>query len=368
MTIELKETFMDNSTDKWVFATNERGEILDVVQLQSGTPTVELKTTTPFATFNFTIFSFYDGPNHFSLETFKGFPENETIVLGTTPITPAAPAGNANITVTNYTESDATFDVKFSTKKFGTNGVTNPVISGSNYSADITLGTSSETVHVYGIRSGIPVYSMVSNVLPNVSRSVDFLSFTPFENVVQLPFIGYAYTVGIEDDKSQFELVATSKQASADPRQLYTATVPGFSKYLTYIVSFTGFEYWRIGAPITSFAPPVYSISISNNTIQNFQSAITGSHDYKSVDFAKQTGNESASWRVHADNNTDLNIDFDLPNELKLDYPTLTVDGLQYRISSFYRSSATYTYKDMLAYRFKNVVKDELELLTLTSQ
>lgn len=367
MTIEVNENFIKDYGDSWVFATNEMGEVLDIIQLQSGTPTVELKTTTNFATLNFTIFAYYNATNHFSLETFKGFPRDETIVLGTSPVTPTPPAGNANISVTNYTEPfDAIHNVRFSTKKYGTNGLANPVVSGSNYSADIKLATASETVHIYGIRSGVPVYKTVTEVIPGESRTVDFLTFTPFENIIYLPFTGSAYTVGISDDKSEFELVASADPLSVS-RLLYTGTVPGFSKYLTYIWSFDGFEYWKIGTPITSFMPPEYTISVANNTIQNFQSGITGSHDYKQAVFVSQAGNEGTSytWSVNGDSTTPLSIDFDLPNELKSIYPTLTKDGLEYSASTFYRSSGTYTYNDMLAFRFKNVPKYELELFTL---
>jgi hypothetical protein len=244
----------------------------------------------------------------------------------------------------------------------------NLVVSGSNFSADVSLGAASETVHVYGLRSGIPVYNMLTGVVPNESRTVDFSTFEPFENVVQIPILGYAYTVGVENDKSYFELATSSKQFSADPGQIYTATVPGFSKYLTYILGFSGFEYWRIGTPITSFTPPAYSTSIVNSTIQNFQATITGSHDYRFAEFRDEIGDERITWRVNANKITSLSIDFDFPDKLKTAYPTLTLSGLQYSSSLFYLSSGTYTYNDMLAYRFKNVLKDEFELFTLASK
>lgn len=370
LTIELKETFMENATDKWIFATNEKGVALDVVQLEAGTPVVTLQTTTTFSKIDLTIFSYYDLPtnNHFVLETFKGFPTDGTIVLGTTPVTPAAPTGNANITVSNYTETiDPRLNLKFSTKSFGTNGIAHPVVSGSNYSVNVALGAARDAVHAYGFRSGIPVYTTLTEVVPGESRTVDFLTFQAFENVVQLPLLGYAYTVGIEDDHSEWELVVSSKQASADPGQIYTATVPGFSKYLTFIFSFSGFQYWRIGTPLTSFTPPAYTTSIINNSIQSFKATITGDHDYKFAEFREETGEETTTWRINADNTTSLNISFDFPNELKTAYPTLSLDVLQYTSLSFYRSAGTFTYDDMIAHRFKNVLKNEFELYTLTS-
>lgn len=208
---------------------------------------------------------------------------------------------------------------------------------------------------------------MLTEVLPDESRTVDFAAFEPFENVIHLPILGYAYTIGIEDDQSQLQLVSSAKQASADPGEVYTATVPGFSKYHTFIVSFSGFQYQRMGTPLTSFAPPTYTTSITNNSIQNFEATITGAHDYKLAEFRDETSEETTTWRINADNTTSLSINFDFPNDLKTAYPALSVDALQYRSLSFYRSSGTYTYDDMLAYRFKNVLKDEFELYTLTS-
>jgi len=369
MTIELKETFMENSTDKWVFATNEKGEVLDIVQLLPGTPKVELQTTTPFSSIDFTIFSFYDlSTDNFTLETFKDFPKNELVVLGDTPSIPTFPAGTANITVTNYKETlDPKFNVSFSTSRFGTNSLSNPVLSGSNYSVNLTLGAANETVHVYGLRAGIPVYNMLKGVVPNESRSVDYSTFEPFQNFVPFNFLGYAYTSGVNEDKSDLVLVASSKQSSEDPGQVYTATVPGFSKYITYIVSYSGFYYWKVGAPIKSLTPPVYTTTILNNTIENFNASISDAHDYKLAEFRKDAGSERISWIVNAPSTVAMGIKFDFPSELKTAYPSLTISGLQYSNSSFFRSSGTYTYNDMLAYRFKKVLKNEFELFTFYS-
>jgi hypothetical protein len=369
MTVVLKDRFMENSSDRWIFATNELGELLDIVQFQPRDKIVELKTTGEFLRIDMTIIS-YDKPhNHFAVETFKDFPPNESIELGLPADKIIEQAGVANVKVTNYNETQAPYlNINFATAAFGTNSITSPAVSGSDFSAYVNLASISETVHVYGLRSGIGVYKTLTNVVPNESRVSDFATFEPFENFVALPYYGSAYTVGIMEDNSQFTLVLTSRQPTFAPRNLYIGTVPGFAKYETHIHALSAFEYWKIGTPIPSFTTPSYTTSIQNNTIENFEVTISGTHDYKSAEFQTSTGTLEATWTVYSPNTIPLNIIFEIPGELRNAYPGLVLDQMKYTSSTFYRSSGTFSYSDMLAYRFKKVLKGEFELFTLPTK
>jgi hypothetical protein len=371
LTINLKANFMESAKDKWIFATNEKGELLDAKQLELGSVSETLEASKPFVSIDLTVFSVYEVPStytFYAMETYKGFPSNETITLGTATTAPATVAGNAAISITNYSESlDPRANLKFSTKPYGSSGVFSPNYSGTTYSVSTLLYQGFDKVHIYGLRANIPVYTMVSDLKVGDAVSVDYNAFLPFQNFVPLnSFYGFAYVIGIENDESHFELVVSDKQSSADPRMLYIGTVPGFPKYLTYIASFSGFEYLKVGEALTSFSAPTYSTSVTNNTLANFKASVSGEHDYKYAQWRESVGLHRSTWIVHADNNTHPNIAFDFPQELKTAYPSLTKDGLELSNGSFVRSSGTYTYLDMLAERLKNVRKTEYEMYTMT--
>ncbi|HEY0651636.1 MAG TPA: hypothetical protein VGD65_00865, partial [Chryseosolibacter sp.] len=303
----------------------------------------------------------------YSIETFKGVPAEETFTLGKITGTPATLAGNAAITITNYSESlDPRSNIKFSTKPYGAAGVFSANYSGTTYSVNTPLYQGFNKVQVYGLRADVPVYKMISNVNAGDAVSVDFNTFEPFENFVPLnSFYGFAYVIGIEADDSHFELVVSDKSSSADPRKLYIGSVPGFPRYLTYVYSFSGFEFLKVGGPVASFVAPVYNTSVTNNTLSGFKASINTDHDYKLAQWRENAGLHRATWIVHSDKNTHPNIDFDFPQQLTTAYPNLTKDGLVLSNGSFIRSAGTYTYLDMLADRFKNVRKTEYEMYTM---
>src|SRR5205085_2101395 len=87
LTVTLTERFMENATDKWVFATNENGELLDLVQLKPTSKSMDMQTTRSFSRVDVTILSFYDqATDDLKLETFKDFPVSELrLQFGLTP-------------------------------------------------------------------------------------------------------------------------------------------------------------------------------------------------------------------------------------------------------------------------------------------
>jgi hypothetical protein len=370
LTVNLNANFMETAKDKWIFATNERGELLDVEKLKMGVTTQLLETTKSFATIDLTLVSIYKVPSSYtfySMETFKGFPANEFITLGTPVSTPPAVAGNTAITITNYSESlDPRMNIKFSTQPYGASGVFSPNYLGTSYSVSALLYQGFNDVHIYGLRGNIPVYKMLSNVNVGDAISVDYNSFQAFDNYLELNSIyGFATVIGVGSNDTQFELIVSDKQSATDPRRLYIGTVPGFSRYLTYIASFSGFEYLKVGAAVSAFAPPLYTTTVTNNTLTNFKASISGDHDYKSAKWRDDVGKHQSTWIVYADNETHANIPFDFPVELTAVYPELTKDDLALASGNFVRSAGTYGYMDMINERLKGIRKGEYELYSM---
>ncbi|HEY0654316.1 MAG TPA: hypothetical protein VGD65_14350, partial [Chryseosolibacter sp.] len=72
LTVNLNANFMESAKDKWILATSETGEVLDVKRLTEATTSQMLETTRPVSTFDLTIISVYDVPSaytFYSIET-----------------------------------------------------------------------------------------------------------------------------------------------------------------------------------------------------------------------------------------------------------------------------------------------------------
>jgi hypothetical protein len=142
-----------SASDLWMFASNEKGEIMDVVQFRNGV-SFTLKTSLEYTRIDLTLLKATDG-KLFNFETYKNFPAGENIFLGFNQVqSPAGKEGRAHLTITNYTDPNG--PPRFSQIPSGPPPF---VISFSTpYKAAIDLAQNPTSVLVYGFEGKVPQY------------------------------------------------------------------------------------------------------------------------------------------------------------------------------------------------------------------
>jgi hypothetical protein len=179
---------------------------------------------------------------------------------------------------------------------------------------------------------------------------------------------GFTHVAGLSDVNSSVGQEILQTNSSINTEALYLGTVPGFSRYSSRVMSYNGecrCEYKKVGAPVTSFAFPPYTITHTDNSFETFSIEIDGSHDYKEVYWSSVN---NINWHVLADNNNSLGLEVAVPAQIANRYPTLRTRDLENGPVNFYRSNGTFTYSDFLGLKFKNEQKLEYEQYTLSGK
>jgi hypothetical protein len=220
---------------------------------------------------------------------------------------------------------------------------------------------------VFGLRNKVPGYKILTNLNNSDEVVVDFQSFQPYENLIEIKGInGFSYVQGIvnNDPSAWQEILLTD--SFQNPDAIYLATVPGFSMYTMRVYSYSdGRDYFRIGSPITSFSFPEYTTIVADNSFENFDITIDIDYDYKTTNWQATSGTATITWGVTADNKNSLGLDLNIPGQITNMYPELRTKGFLATSSTFYKSNGSFTYDDLFNWAYKGQRKSEYEQYTL---
>lgn len=360
----------DGTVDLWAFATNEKGQILDVVQYREGV-TFSLKTDLDFSRIDLTLLNVVEhqlGKN-FQLSTYKDIPAGETLELGNLPGEPFESSfeGNAQVTITNYSEQlTAAANLRFSQVPGGPL----PTVlstSGTTHNFAVALRRSPTNLVIHGLREKLPAYKVLPNLKANDQVVVDFQTFQEYENLVEIKgFQGFTFVQGIPgtDLSEAQEILLTETFLNQDA--LYLGTIPGYARYTTRVFSYAdGRDYFRVGPALTSFAFPEYSTTITDHSLENFQIEISIDYDYKTVTWRNAS---TIFWNVLADKANSLAPPMNIPGQIANLYPELRSKEFGHDRVVFYHSKGSFSYQDLLASTFRREQKLEYEQYTLLSK
>jgi hypothetical protein len=363
-TIELRNGYTSDGNDRWVFATNEDGELLDIERLSAETTMVELQSSTPHTSIDLTIFTVRESSpltiHHF--DTYRGIPDTNIILSDLLP--EPTKAGDVTIEITDY--DDPMYgpgDLAFSSPMFTRLGLDNGVLAGGTYTGTKAIHQNNDDILVTAERSGVPVYFIFEGASVGDHLVASFEEFVPHENLVELnlgrPELLFVY--GVKDDFYYYV------RSSLFINPVLTGVVPGFSTYYTYI-SGNGYDYGKLGAAVISYTPQNFQASVSDTTLRTFASSLNASFDYRYNQWRAGEGSKRTVINVYADTDMSPTVRYDIPSEILEVYPSLSLSNFNLVIANFVRSSGTYTYTDMFNFLFKQVRKDEYEVYTIYAE
>jgi len=323
--------------DRWIFASDENGEILDTQPYADG-QTVTLKSEKHPDKINVTLFSYfeYEGENkQTSFTTWGNVASGTTLHLKTVtvdhPVTPEK--GEATIRVSNYT---GTAIVGISNGYGYSYGGS---ISEGNLEVDLSFYGVPSDILLYGWRSDVPVYYMATGVKSDDVIERDYLTdFMPYPHQVQLNFPGKNSAIirGYDAKKSlDFTLMDTGWLNLSDHPVI--GYLDGFDTYDMTVINVHAngsTTYHQKGAIDLSFDMPTFTASLSNTDIQNFSFEFSRDYTYRTALWTNVVGKEYTWWTVNAPPGYAVK-GLSIPSELVAKYPKLDMSKLVYGSLNF---------------------------------
>jgi hypothetical protein len=322
----------DMYADKWVFASDEKGEILDVQPYADG-QTVTLMSEKHPDKINVTFF----GHNVYATEnTQLGFATWAGVASGTTVhfklVTVDGPAltekGEATIKVSNYTGANLITIANGYGYSYGGS------LSNGNMEIDLSFYGAPSDILLYGWRSGVPVYYMAPGVKSNDVIERDYMTdFTPYPHQLQLNFPGIntATIQGYDAKKS----LAITLMDTAWPNQGDHPVIGYLDGYDSYDMTVTNTQedgavtYHQKGAIDFTFDMPTFNFSLTNNDIQNFSFDFSHDYTYHTAVWQHFEGMEYTAWTVNAPPGYAVK-GLSIPSEILAKYPQLDMSKLAY--------------------------------------
>lgn len=361
---------------RWIFATNEKGELLDIVRADLTNRVVkEMKTNKQFSSVDLTYLSIYreelTGNVYGYGTTYRNIPTTMTIDAGYPPGPAGSPTflGTKSITVNNYTGSRD--DVNVTTQR-GTILPDQLTVTGQQIHGTIDVFDNSNYIIISAKRDGNPVYYRAPLQGAVTALNVDFSAFVPMENIVALTEVESVSVSGLTASGYRTPvnfLLKNNYVESTNPVRI--GTVPGFDRYLSTIRK-TGQAYLKVGPPI---APATnveqkfinYTLNVTDSNIKSFSFNFSDSYDYKYAFPYGEIGPVTLSWGIYASANDEARMLFDIPNIIFSEYPELANYSFsdQGSVTLFKSLNNTYTYSDFLNEQLQFNYKDEFEQLII---
>jgi hypothetical protein len=362
---------------KWIFATNEKGELLDIVRADLTNRTVrQFKTNKRYSSVDLSFVSIHrdlqTGTVYGYGTTYRNIPTTITVNAGSPPVTNTTGQtvliGTAKITVNNYTGSRA--DVIVSTKR-GIVSWDDVIVSGQQIVVSNDVFNNSHYVIISSWRDGIPVYYRQPLEAGNTTVEVDFNSFIPMENVLALSQSQTFDIAGLDASGSRMPVSFLWKHSNDGSAPVNIGTIPGFTRYLSSLRK-PGQTYLRLGAAITASVNPEqkfidYTLDVTDSNIKSFSLNFSSDYDYKVAYPFSEIGSVSLSWGVYASANDEARMLFDIPNEIISANPEFANYSIPEQGSvTIYKSlNGSYTYSDLLNEQLLFDYKNEFEQLII---
>lgn len=331
------DQYYDIQGDKWIFASDENGEILDAQPYTDG-QTVTLKSEKHPDKINVTLFkysTYEDGSSQIAFTTWGDVASGATVhfkaVTANDPVTPER--GKATIKVSNYTGAAIIGISNGYGYSYG-----GSLIAG-NLEIDLSFYGVPSDILLYGWRSEEPVYYVAEGVKSNDIVERDYMTdFTPFPHQVPLNFSGQNNAViqGYDAKKSVYiTLMNTYVLPQGDhPVIGYLDGYDAYDMTVTNVHANGSTTYHQIGAIDLSFDMPTFTASLTNTDIQNFSFNFSRDYTYHRAVWTNVTGKEYTWWTVNAPSGYAVK-GLSIPPAILTKYPQLDMSKLKYGSLSF---------------------------------
>jgi hypothetical protein len=359
---------------EWVFATNEKGELLDIVRVDLTNKGIrQFKTTKRFSSIDVSFLSAYRTDQGFFAyygSTYRNVPSSQTVDAGY-PVENgfgnSTPLGSIQLTVNNYPGSLK--DVWMNTGR----GPVSPddiTLTAQRITANFEVFEKSKWLLIASMRDGVPVYYRHELQAGNTSAEVHFNSFAPMENTQTLSLKGPATVSGIAASGSLMPITFLYHYNYEDGSPIAIGTVPGFPRYIT-LLSKTEQTYCKVGAPIAASENVEakfinYTLDATDRNLKTFTFNFSDAYDYKRASASTGDGSVAGSWGVYASADDEARMLFDFPSEILNEFPEMRNAEWREGSISIYKSlNGSRTYSDFLNSELSFIYKSEYEQLII---
>lgn len=360
---------------KWIFATNEKGELLDIVQADLTNRSIQqLKTNKNYSSVDLTYLTIYreaqSNTLHANGTTYRNIPTSITADAGYPmhTIRASTQIGTVNVTVNNYPGSSTDLMI---TSHGGDIPKDGEIVNGQIIFS-MNVFDNSEYLIISGRREGVPVYYREQLQPGNTTIEIDFNSFKPMENMLTLDWAEFANISGMapSEERRQIGFLLARNYEGITPVTI--GTIPGFERYLSYITTTRGQTLKRLGQPISAAENIEQkfinsSFEVTDRNLRTFSFKFSEDYDYK-VSYHYETGPIALGWRVFASEDDEARMLFDIPAQVISAHPELA--GYSFSDQSWltiYKSTnQSFTYSDFLKEELTFEYKKEFEQLIIT--
>lgn len=320
------------SEGKWIFATNEKGELLDIVQVGTLNRGLhQFETNKPFKSIDLSyVDAFYNqhGALTFYGTTYRNVPTAQIVDAGYAPLGDlgsSAYLGTFELTVNNYPGSLQ--DLMGATWR-GQISPNDIVLQAQRITVKTVVQENSKWIILTAMRQGTPVYYRTDLQSGDVKREIDFSEFLPMYNVQTFSNSSSVGVSGINTTTGyRMPILFLSKNNSDGLTPLTIGTVPGFGRYMTF-VSKQNQSYLKVGAPLSATDNAEakfesYTLDVTDRNLKTFSFNTSAVYDYKSSGSSIVDGLVNGSWQVYASKGDEARMLFEIPQQIIDGFPEM---------------------------------------------
>ncbi|MGC3946434.1 MAG: hypothetical protein QM762_18250 [Chryseolinea sp.] len=367
------------SKDKWVYATDIDGNLLDIAKVE-GRERVILTSNNRIDKFNLTVVNgelAADGHTFISLTTYADIEMGATFDIASVSGFGAEDAGTVAFKINSYNGPE--HGISISNRSTFTDY--EETIIGNSYNAITTMYGLPSDVLFSGYRNGVPVYTRIMDVKDGDYLELDMnKDFSPFEHQRRLDFKGQntGVVLGAYLDtngnlkSSYFNLIASDqlKETKDQTDQPVIGYIDGFDIYDLYVTHSnpSGYTTYRkrgdIKPSFSSFIIPAFNYKILSNDLREFHFEFSEDFSYSTASFTHESSKLHLGWSIHAPQGTVVNIT-NVPREILDAYPMIWLDRLTYKGCTLTKIIAGDTYRESIL-RTANDPAREVEYYTFS--
>jgi hypothetical protein len=366
--LEVDASYKTESTDNWIFVTDENGKLWDIKPFEANQTLVFDSTAVPGGKITITLMRYRENGDTYILESYVGESVGEKWLLKDSNTYEAgAYIGNVSVHL-----SDPNLGPSFSSRisnRFTSPGLTPRETLHSYTFPEIGIYSNADDVFIFASDgNGKPYYKFIDNAVAG-DFTYSLSDFNNFDKEVTFRFPETSYTVlninAFEDNQPIIPgqgYVLNSYLSGTIETEMHSAYKAGylnrFSKYFTglsaYYPDFT-LSYSSFGGipASSSIVLEDFEQTITDQSFDNF-SVSSNNYQFRSSAWIgwQTVGNGSMKtyWELYSDNEH-LKNPLTIPEVLAAKYAGLSGDGLTHDFTGF--SKSTKTFADVLAERFK---------------
>jgi hypothetical protein len=343
------------TTDDWVFATDESGELLDIKPFEAGqTVTLQSNKITASQKFNITFFQ-QSKPATEDLFRFTSY-LGVTSALEWTAYKKVVPAPAPSPPVASFTLNLDNCPAGLPYFWVSTNesilvGSGSP--NASTY--DLSRTFPATLVFLSTVRNSVPVYGLIITH-PDGNYVLDYqTNLVPLDHLATYDLSGasyYAIDISCYTDdhysSSQQGHIVARSSGSPTSSTFVTGWPKDYRAYKTSLLIKYPHSlkyYYRFGLPPETNPFLDITSTVTNSSYKNFTFTASGDYHLRTSGWANT--NNTVTWEVNA-SPTGVQKFSDLPVLLTTKYPALNTVGLNHREMQFTKYLDSYTYNDYL--------------------